>query len=158
MSKKKKSALTDRQTKMAQGVAQGKTHKQAALDAGCSPNNIDQSAHQAMKAIQKRAPEIMDELGLNLKTLIEKYLVPELDATEVKVFNNDGEIIYSAPLVSHGARLQALDTCFKLRGDYAPKDPVLAAQIGVKVIILPKELRPDREKFYRQQEAEDPQE
>jgi hypothetical protein len=97
----------------------------------------------------------MDELGLTLPSLIENYLRPGLDACEVKVFYNGKQIVYSKELIAHEIRLRALDIAFKLRGDYAPRDPVLAAQVGVKVIVVPKELRPDREKFYRQQEEEE---
>jgi hypothetical protein len=107
-----------------------------------------------MKAIQKRAPQIMDELGLTLDTLITKYLIPKLDAKEVCVFNSAGKVVYSKKLESLGTQLEALNMAFKLRGDYAPRDPVLAAQVGVKVIVVPKELRPDREEFYRRQEEE----
>jgi hypothetical protein len=58
-------------------------------------------------------------------------------------------------LEDNDIRLRVLDLAFKLRGDYAPRDPVLAAQVGLKVIVVPKELRPDREKFYTQQDEEE---
>jgi excisionase family DNA binding protein len=35
-----------------------------------------------------------------------------------------------------GIRHTALDTAFKLRGSYAPRDPKEAAQFGVKVIVV----------------------
>jgi Terminase small subunit len=150
----KKKDLNPRQKKFLKEVVKGKTLGEAAISAGYSRKNAGQSGHQVMKEIQKRAPEIMDAMGFNLETLIEKYLIPELDAQEMKVFNNGGKVVYSKKMPSHDIRLRALDLAFKLRGDYAPRDPVLAAQVGVKVIVVPKELRPDREKFYRQQDEE----
>ena len=33
-------------------------------------------------------------------------------------------------------RLAALDTAFKLRGSYAPRDPKEAEQFGIKVVVL----------------------
>jgi Bacteriocin-protection, YdeI or OmpD-Associated len=44
-----------------------------------------------------------------LAFIIEKYLVPELDATEQKLFLNGKKIVYSKPMVAHDVRLQALD-------------------------------------------------
>jgi hypothetical protein len=98
--------------------------------------------HQVLKQIEKRAPEIMDKYGLTLDALIEKHLVSKLQAKEVKVFCNDGKIVESNPYDSHDIQLRALDMAFKLRGSYAPRDPVLAAQIGIKVVVVPRELRP----------------
>ena len=35
-----------------------------------------------------------------------------------------------------GIRHQALDTAFKLRGSYAPRDPAEAAQFGIRVVVV----------------------
>jgi hypothetical protein len=35
-----------------------------------------------------------------------------------------------------GIRHAALDTAFKLRGSYAPRDPKESAQFGIKVIVV----------------------
>jgi hypothetical protein len=72
--------------------------------AGYSPKNARQSAHQAMKTIQKRTPEIMEELGFDLRSLIDRYLLPALDAQEAMVFNNGGKFVYSKELPAHDIR------------------------------------------------------
>jgi hypothetical protein len=75
----------------------------------------------------------MDEIGLTDQFLIENYLVPLLEAKETKFFNEGKRRINVAAL---GIRPAALDTAFKLRGSYAPRNPAEAAQFGVKVIVV----------------------
>jgi hypothetical protein len=41
---------------------------------------------QALKQIKGRIPEVMNELGLTDRMLIQKYLVPLLEAKETKFF------------------------------------------------------------------------
>jgi hypothetical protein len=154
MAKKQKRHTSKKEKKFVKALIEGQTPAEAALSAGYSGKNPSQSGYQALKQIKKRAPDIMDELGLDLRALIEKHLAPKLAATEVKVFCNDGKIIESKPYPDHGIQLRAIAMAFKLRGDYAPRDPVLAAQVGVKVVVVPKELRPDRQQFYTKREEE----
>jgi hypothetical protein len=75
----------------------------------------------------------MDQMGLTDNVLIEKYLVPLLEAEETKFFKEGSKRINVAAL---GIRHTALDTAFKLRGSYAPRDPAEAAQFGIKVVIV----------------------
>jgi hypothetical protein len=101
----------------------------------CRPRHpqTDQGAHQALKQIQGKVPQIMDEIGLTDHLLIEKYLVPLLDAEETKFFK-EGKRRINVPAL--GIRHTALDTAFKLRGSYAPRDPAEAAQFGIKVVVV----------------------
>lgn len=62
--------------RLLEGLAQGKTQKQAALDAGFSSKNPSQSAYQALAVIREHMPELMDRCGLTAGALIEKYLLP----------------------------------------------------------------------------------
>ena len=125
--------LSSRQHSFLKAYAKGKTLKQAAIEAGYSKKNADQSGYQALKAIKVRAADLMDEMGLTDRVLIEKYLVPLLDAEETKFFNEGKKRINVAAL---GIRHTALDTAFKLRGSYAPRDPAEAAQFGIKVVVV----------------------
>jgi hypothetical protein len=75
----------------------------------------------------------MDELGLTDRMLIQKYLVPLLEAKETKFFK-EGKRRINVPAL--GIRHTALDTAFKLRGSYAPRDPAEAAQFGIKVVVV----------------------
>jgi|SRR6516165_8556763 hypothetical protein len=92
-------------------------------------------------------PQLMDEKGLTDEELIEKYLVPLLEATQVKVFNDDGTLIYSEPLIAWDIRLGALREAFKLKGSYAPPPEPAQAYTGIQVIVMDKIPRPNQEKF-----------
>src|ERR1700674_999418 len=81
--------LTPRQVAFASNVLEGRTLTEAARRAGYSDKNLAQSGHQALKAIRLKLPELMDELGLTERTLIEKHLVPLLSATITKFFQHE---------------------------------------------------------------------
>ena len=75
----------------------------------------------------------MDEIGLTDRVLIENYLVPLLEAEETKFFN-EGKRRINVPAL--GIRHAALDTAFKLRGSYAPRNPKEKEQFGIKVVVV----------------------
>jgi hypothetical protein len=128
-----KKRINSRQRAFLKAYAEGKTLKEAALQAGYSPKNAAQSGFQALKGVQGRIPELMDEVGLSDRVLIEKYLKPLLEAEETKFFNDGKRRINVAAL---GTRLAALDTVFKLKGSYAPRNPKEAEQFGIKVVVV----------------------
>jgi hypothetical protein len=130
-----KKDLPSRQHAFLRAYAKGKTLKQAAIEAGYSKKNADQSGYQALKAIKGRAADLMDEIGLTDRALIQNYLVPLLEAKETKFVHDRGRLkekTVQALTIRHAA----LDTAFKLRSSYAPRDPAEAAQFGVKVIVV----------------------
>ena len=131
--KSSKKKLTPRQHAFVKNLARGASQKDAFIAAGYKAKHPDQGAHQALKQIQGKVPQIMDQMGLTDHLLIEKYLVPLLDAEETKFFN-EGKKRINVPAL--GIRHTALDTAFKLRGSYAPPDPKEAEQFGVKVIVV----------------------
>ena len=125
--------LTPRQHAFVRNLAKGASQKDAFIAAGYKAKHPDQGAHQALKQIQGKVPQIMDQMGLTDHLLIEKYLVPLLDAEETKFFNGGKKRINVAAL---GIRHTALDTAFKLRGSYAPRDPKEAERFGIKVVVV----------------------
>jgi len=127
--------LTPRQALFAKGLASGATITQAARNAGYSGKNLAQSGHQAVAALRLKMPELMDEVGLTARMLIEKHLVPLLAAKETKYFVVDRKLV-SRQVEALRIRLDALDMAFRLRGSFAPKDPKEAAHFGVKVIVV----------------------
>ena len=125
--------LTPRQHAFVRNLAKGASQKDAFIAAGYKAKHPDQGAHQALKQIQGKVPQIMDQMGLTNHLLIEKYLVPLLEAEETKFFNG-GKKRINVPAL--GTRHAALDTAFKLRGSYAPRDPKEAEQFGIKVVVV----------------------
>jgi hypothetical protein len=78
----------------------------------------------------------MDDVGLTERALIDKHLVPLLNARETRFFQHNGKVTDLRTVAALGIRKDALDMAFRLRGSYAPKDPQIAA-IGVKVVLTP---------------------
>ncbi len=132
---KAKNMLTLKQARFAAALMKARTKREAAIIAGYSRKNIDQSANQAYNSILIKAPEAMGQAGLLLPAIIEKYLVPLLHATKVKLAQHKGQITDFVELDDGTTRLKATDLVFRLLDAYPPKDPVLAAKSTVDVII-----------------------
>jgi hypothetical protein len=142
MAKRRK--LTQRERAFIKQLPKNKTVKQAAIKAGYSPNNPDQSAHQALESIKLKMPELMDELGLTDKALIQNHLVPLLNAKETKFFQHNGKVGDSREVIAWGPRTSGLDIAFKLKGRYAERGAETSTNIGVQVIVvdIPRPNRP----------------
>ena len=127
-----------RQQKFVRELAKGKSLAQAARDAGYSEKNANQSGYQALAQLRGRVPELLERHGLGEEVLIDKYLLPLLDAEETKFFpigiKMKGKTVYQVNVQALGIRHAALRTCFELHGSYAPRDPREAANLGVKII------------------------
>jgi len=100
-----------------------------------------------MQQIKKKMPHLMDEMGLTDDSLIGDYLVPLLNATQVKAFNHEGKVIYAEPQPALDIRLGALREAFKLKGSYAPPPDASQSYSGIRVINMEGIPRPNREKF-----------
>ena len=87
-----------------------------------------------MQQIKKKMPHLMDEMGLTDDSLIGDYLVPLLNATQVKAFNHEGKVIYAEPQPALDIRLGALREAFKLKGSYAPPPESAQAYAGVQFL------------------------
>ena len=138
--------LSLRERKLLKELPTSKSVTEAAIKAGYSKKYPRQAGHQAMKALRGRVPDLMDELGLTERFIIDKKLRPVLDATETKFIREVKEVKrgkrwVQLPVVNqyivadNMARLNAIDKTLLLHGSYAPRDPKEAAQFGVKVII-----------------------
>lgn len=71
----------------------------------------------AKEAVFSEMRTAMDGFGLSAEYLTKK-LKQELNAKEVKAFNNNGEVIYSKGLPAMAIRQKARMDAHKLRGDY----------------------------------------
>jgi len=120
-----------------------RSQTQAAIAAGYSKKNPGQSGHQALQDIKAKAPEIMAALGLTTESVIKNHLIPLLNAKETKFAQKDGEFTDSVEVELPGIRLGATRTALELLNAFPPKDPILAGQVGVNVVIIDVP-RPDR--------------
>jgi hypothetical protein len=137
--------LTVRQSRMAKILSENavKSRSEAAILAGLSPKNPRQSAYQALESIKKKAPEIMDALGLSLPYIIDKHLRPLMEATETKVFAHEGEITDYAELADNTTRRYATNMALELHGAYPTEQEKQQGSLGVEVIVVDIP-RPDR--------------
>ena len=138
--------LTTRQRSLVKELCKGQSAKDAAIAAGYAPTYARQQACQAINRIKKKWPELLDEAGITDDALIDKNILPALEATETKVFHHNGKVTYAKPQVAHDVRLRATDMVLKLKGAYPTKEQQ-QADVGIKVILMDKITRPNQEKF-----------
>jgi len=134
--------LTDKEKKFLLNRVQGMTLEKAAIAAGYSPKSAAQAGDQAMQRIQEKAPELFAQHGLDDDSYIEKHVKPLLLATEVKVFNHDGKVIYSKPLPALSIRARMVELLAELKGMKAkgqdtPRTPI-------RVVVLNPAHRPPK--------------
>jgi hypothetical protein len=154
--------MSPRETKLVKALRQGMTLTDAAIAAGYASETrqlASQSGYQALKHLQRRMPQILDDAGLTEDAVVTKYLIPLLDAVETKFFPFRKTIrqvpkdpkeptietvrqeIATRDVVALTARSIALDMYFKLRGSYAPKaidlDPEKDVPLTINVSAIP---------------------
>jgi Terminase small subunit len=128
--------LTEKQSRFAAAFMKKRSLREAALIAGYSPLNPSQSGLQALKAIKKATPEVMDEMGLTIKTIIERHLIPLLNATEVKLAQNGGEYTDFVEVEALGTRTQATRMAFELQNAFPHEQSDIERRGGIDVLVL----------------------
>jgi hypothetical protein len=138
--KKHRRELTAKQRALVRALAKTKHLGKAAIEAGYSPKNATQSAAQALASIRKTAPGLLAKHGLDDDSLIEKHLIPLLQAQETKYFaytRQGKRLLLERNVAAHSIRANALDMAFKIRGLYVreqenkgPEFSVVAMRTG----------------------------
>jgi hypothetical protein len=128
-------AWTERQKKLVEHIPTSKSHGEAAVKAGYPSKNAAQSAHQALRQMRGRVPDLMDQLGISERELIDKHLCRQLTAQRTIFAQKDGKFRDKRTVDALEIQIRAFDLAFQLHGSYAPRDPKEAAQFGVKVIV-----------------------
>jgi hypothetical protein len=128
--------LSVRQRSMLQNIANGMTAKAAAIAAGYSKKNPRQSGYQALQGLTNKVPAIMEKHGLSDDALIDKYLLPALNAYETKFFQTAGRISDSRQVVAWRSRVKALDMALKIKGLYARRRKTESIAGHVKTILV----------------------
>jgi hypothetical protein len=132
--------LTDKERKFLINRAQGMTLEKAAIAAGYSENSARQAGNRAMDRIAEKAPELFARHGLDDDSYVDKCILPLLNATELKVFNHNGKLIYSKPLPALGIRARMVELIAELKGmrvkeQETPRTPI-------RVVVLDPAHRP----------------
>jgi hypothetical protein len=114
--KKHRRELTAKQRALVRALAKTKHLGKAAIEAGYSPKNATQSAAQALASIRKTAPGLLAKHGLDDDSLIEKHLIPLLQAQETKYFaytRQGKRLLLERNVAAHSIRANALDMAFQ---------------------------------------------
>ena len=69
-----------------------------------------------------RVPDLMDELGISERELIDKHLRRQLNAKKTIFAQKDGEFTDKRTVDALETQTRALDMAFLLHGSYAPRD------------------------------------
>jgi hypothetical protein len=127
--------LTHHQSKFAVAFAETRRKDLAAIEAGYKGNPA-QAGYQAFKAIQRKAPDVIAKMGISLENVIENHILPKMSATETLYFQHEGRVTDERYVEAHMVNLHATRTLLELMNAFPPEDPMVAAQVGVKVIKL----------------------
>src|SRR5215468_2848813 len=112
----KLAVLTPRQRGFVLGKLEGKSDRQAALDAGYAPSTAENTKQKIMSRPEVREAfnELLDEHLAPGKLV--RCIVEGLDATQVKFFSREGDRIETVVLPDHRVRLLFLVLALKLKG------------------------------------------
>ncbi len=101
-----------------QSPAFGNQTKAAELS-GYSPERAKQTGHDIVtnRDVRSEIERIMDEAGVTRK-MVAQVLRGGLEAGITRVFCQNGEVIYSDPLIDHPTRVRTAEIVSKLRGDF----------------------------------------
>ena len=82
-----------------------------------------------MELLKEKAPEVMARLGITLESVVEKKLVPLMNAVETKFAQHEGKFTDRVEVDALAIQLGATRTALELLNAFPPKDPQLAAQV-----------------------------
>jgi len=107
--------ITPRKRKLLKGIVDGKTQRQAAIDAGYSPKTADSQASQILKDVKVSASlqDMMDAAGLSNETLLAKHV-------ELLHAKRD-----DAP--DYQVQFKALEACYKLKSAFVERKEITGA-------------------------------
>ncbi len=144
MPRKKKRRLTAQQQELIRQLAKTKHQGKAAIAAGYSPKHARQSAYQALESIRKIAPELLARHGLDDDSLIDKHLLPLMNAEETKFFSlpvGKGKDRRLQIESRKSTRQNGLDMAFKIRGLYVRELENKGPEFSV--VMIDRSHRPD---------------
>lgn len=134
----KTTKLTPQQRGLVKHIISGKTITEAARLAGYADNGfVGQIGSQALEAIRRKMPEVLDAHGLTDDVLVENYLKPLLNAEDTEFAKFEGKITDERNVIAWDPRRAGLDMAFNLRGSYAAKESAQSgSSITVNVLVM----------------------
>ena len=74
-------------------------------------------------------------MGIELSNVIENYIVPKMNATELKQFEIRGKKVV-VELLAHTVNLAATRMLLELMNAFPPEDPIAAQRVDVSHIVI----------------------
>lgn len=139
----KKKRLTARERRLFKALAEGKTQKEAAIEAGYA--HPRQAATQAIERIKEKAPDLFARHGLDDDAFIDKHLLPALNAHEKKFFAHEGRVVDEREVIAWGPRVQTNALVARMKGLIVESKEAPSTHVGIKVVIVPAEMCPKAE-------------
>ena len=140
-----KKRLTARERRLFKALAEGKNQTEAAIEAGYSTKHPRQSAHQAVKNIENKAPDLFARHGLDDDSFIDKHILPALNAEETKFFAHEGIVTDQRNVIAWGPRIQMNGLVARMKGMVIENREAAETKIGIQVILVPSGHRPVEE-------------
>ena len=78
------------------------------------------AGYQAFKAIQRKAPDVIEKMGISLDNVIENYILPQMNATELKFFQHEGKVTDQREVVNWEIQHKATRTLLELMNAFPP--------------------------------------
>lgn len=121
--------LTTKESRLIEELPKHETRAEAAIAAGYTSVYPVQAASRALSQIVKKSPEIMKELGLDTRAVVDKHIRPLLEANDIRQDKYGGN--YTVP--DNSTRLRAAETVLKLN-DAFPREEVTDGHTPTGVI------------------------
>ncbi len=90
----------------------------------------------AAESLLEKAPEVIARMGITLESVVENYLIPQMNAVEVKLAQHEGKFTDSAELAAWPIQQRATRTMLELMGAFPSEDEKLGSKPNVDVIVL----------------------
>jgi hypothetical protein len=125
--------LTPLQSRWAIAFAESRNKRLAAIAAGYK-GNPSAAGYQVFKTVAEKAPDVIAKMGITLESVIENYILPQMNATETRFAQHEGKFTDQREVVHWEMQHKGTRTLLELMNAFPPEDPMIAAQVGVKVI------------------------
>jgi len=135
--------LTPREVMFLKSFAKSGNMTTAAMASGSPEDNARQCGWAMMRRIKTKFGEILIHHEVTPDSIIDKVLLPGLEATKIEHFASNGIVMETREVVDHEQRGKFADRIFKLTGlvgnGHEDTDHVPAGQVTVNVAIADRE-------------------
>ena len=138
--KSKKRRLTQREKKLLLCLSKGMTFREAGIKAGYTANSPAQSAHNSLRNIEKKAPDLFERHGLGDDAFIKLHLLPALRAKETKFFAHEGVVKDQREVIAWGPRTAMIALTARLKGMIS--DSGEGGNTSIKILLINGQHRP----------------